>query len=365
MLVALGWWYLAPHATQDANFAQHGVSKKVDGVGTARRGNVPEVLKQEQAIKQDGVNEEISTPAGETQETPVLPPSNVAKQPGIIANLKTADKGVNAVNASGDNINQDKNNNATALLDQPKQLLLRTTNFNLNAKAADIRKKEIMIATVGATVNEYKKADDKGWLKKPMFAVTVLASSDVNGLSSFSMANTGQNVGLLFSTRFNKLSITTGAYYSYKPYTVPFAAYNPTTTYKFRNTPQSVTADCRMLDIPLNIDYQIFAKNNNAISIGTGISSFIMLKENYKYNYSNASAYGVSTYNVKDPDKYLFSSVNLQANYRRQINSKIGLNVMPYLKIPLNDIGYSKVKLQTMGVAVGLNWNINPLQKPK
>jgi hypothetical protein len=61
----------------------------------------------------------------------------------------------------------------------------------------------------------------------------------------------------------------------------------------------------------------------------------------------------------------MFSIMNLQATYERKINSNVGLSLQPYLKIPLSDIGYSKVKVQTFGVAVGLNWNINSLTKPK
>jgi hypothetical protein len=54
---------------------------------------------------------------------------------------------------------------------------------------------------------------------------------------------------------------------------------------------------------------------------------------------------------------------NLSATYQRQLNSKIALDVQPYLKLPLTDLGYGQVRLQTTGVAVGLTWNLNPLSK--
>jgi hypothetical protein len=119
-----------------------------------------------------------------------------------------------------------------------------------------------------------------------------------------------------------------------------------------------------MLDIPLNINYQLFNKNQNKISIGTGLSSYIMLKESYSYEYTNLYGSGSRNVNIESPGKYLFGIMNLQATYTRQVNAKVGVSVQPYLKLPLGEVGASAVKLQSAGVAVGLSWNINSLTKP-
>jgi hypothetical protein len=57
--------------------------------------------------------------------------------------------------------------------------------------------------------------------------------------------------------------------------------------------------------------------------------------------------------------------MNLQASYERKVAPNVGLSFTPYLKLPLSNIGYSQVKVQTFGVAVGLNWNINSITKPR
>ena len=89
-----------------------------------------------------------------------------------------------------------------------------------------------------------------------------------------------------------------------------------------------------------------------------------MMHESYEYNYADAANAGPEYFNVKNPDKYLFSILNLQATYQRQINSKVGISIQPYMKLPLSTIGASQVRLQTAGMAVGLNWNINSRTKP-
>ena len=114
-----------------------------------------------------------------------------------------------------------------------------------------------------------------------------------------------------------------------------------------------------MLDVPLNVGYQVYHKNKDMFMVGTGLSSYFMLQEAYSFSYANAGTTGPTNYTVPNPDKYLFKILNLNATYERQISSKAGVTVEPYLKMPLADIGYSQVKLQTAGVAVGLTWNLS------
>jgi len=199
---------------------------------------------------------------------------------------------------------------------------------------------------------------------RPQYTLSAFAASEANGVGTFQSTSAGTNVGLMFSAGVKRFTLSTGVNYSAKPYTLPFDQYH--TAYKFKNDPQYVTADCRVLDIPINVGYQLYNKSRNKISVGTGLSSYIMMHESYTYDYgSSSTVYGPSYYAVKGKGKYLFSIMNIQASYERQVNSKVGISLQPYLKVPLSNIGYSQVKVQTYGVAVGLNWNINSLTKPK
>ncbi|HEY2581174.1 MAG TPA: hypothetical protein VGI43_05190, partial [Mucilaginibacter sp.] len=199
---------------------------------------------------------------------------------------------------------------------------------------------------------------------RPQYALTFLAAPDINGVGSFQQAQVGTNLGLVFSAHMlKKLSISTGVIYSDKPYSIASEDYH--TPYHFPVSPQNISAVCHMLDIPLNVNYQLYDKHQNKIYVGTGLSSYIMLNENYKFNYAN-SYYAQalpSSYTVPHSDSYFFGVANLSATYQRQLNSKIALDVQPYLKLPLTDLGYGQVRLQTTGVAVGLTWNLNSLSK--
>jgi hypothetical protein len=198
---------------------------------------------------------------------------------------------------------------------------------------------------------------------RPQYAVSVLAAPDVNGVgSSFQQGKVGTNVGLMFSGNVTKkLTISTGALYSAKPYATAFNNYH--TSYQFSSDPENVLADCRMIDIPINVGYQLYNKHQNKISVGTGLSSYIMLHERYTFNYADPST-ASSSFVVPNSSNYFFGVLNLNATYDHQINSKVGIEIQPYVKLPLTNIGYSQVRLQTTGVAVGLRWNLNSLTKP-
>jgi hypothetical protein len=198
---------------------------------------------------------------------------------------------------------------------------------------------------------------------KPTLALSLVASPDINSVKGLSQNKVGTNAGLLLTIGVTrKWSISTGAIYADKPYVTNFANY--ATAYQFATNPQSVTASCTVLDIPLNIGYQVYSKGSNKFSVGTGLSSYIMLRENYTFNYAGAYPGGPATYNIRNRNQHIMGILNLNVTYQRAISSKLGLGVQPYYKLPLTGIGYGKVDLKSAGVAVGVTWNINPGTKP-
>ncbi len=204
-----------------------------------------------------------------------------------------------------------------------------------------------------ALFKDDKFDDSKKSNFKPALGLTILAGNDLNGVGSFQQSKIGTNIGLLFSAEFfSKIKIGTGVVYSIKPYVTNFENYH--TAYKFRTNPQTVTADCKMLDFPIDIDYKVFNNQKNTIYLGSGLTSYLMVHESYTYNY--ASTY-TSTYTVPKNNKYLFGVLNLSATYQRRIKPNFSISFQPYAKLPLSSVGYGQVKLFTAGAALLFNWN--------
>ncbi|MFI5161088.1 MAG: hypothetical protein ACHQHN_07415 [Sphingobacteriales bacterium] len=193
------------------------------------------------------------------------------------------------------------------------------------------------------------------------FAISALASSDLNGVSSFQGSRIGGNFGGLLSMTINKWTFTTGAMYSIKPYDESYANYH--TSYVFKTNPSNVGVNCRMIDIPFDVNYQVYRAHGNKITVGSGLSSYIILREDYTFNYTSAYAQGPAGYSVINKNRNILGILNLDATYEHQISSKFGIAFQPYVKLPFSNVGASQAKLQSTGVAVSLNWNLNPFKK--
>ncbi|MGQ8337765.1 hypothetical protein ACUNWD_14545 [Sunxiuqinia sp. A32] len=191
--------------------------------------------------------------------------------------------------------------------------------------------------------------------KNNQFAISLLAAPAYNGIDNLNNGSMGGDFGILVTMNLTKKwSVSTGAIYAKKIYETGLDSYNS----GYGSSNESVDADCRILDIPLNLNYAVWQKGNTIVSLGTGISSYMMLKEDYHL-------YNTDQYNSQSQDVHLvnenqhwFSVLNLQANIQQRLNTNLSISIQPYLKLPFNDIGYANVKLQSIGLALSANLNI-------
>ena len=182
--------------------------------------------------------------------------------------------------------------------------------------------------------------------------LSLLVAPSYNDVDNLSNGKLGSDVGILVSYGLTKKwSLSSGAVYAKKLYEASPTSYKLNTG---NYHPQKVNADCRVLDIPLNVNYTLISNRNMAFSFGTGISSYIMLKEDYSFVYSNYN----NNVEVVNQNRHWLAIFNLQANLERKLSSKISVSFQPYLKVPMKEIGYAKVKLQSFGLALGANWNL-------
>ncbi len=188
-------------------------------------------------------------------------------------------------------------------------------------------------------------------------ALTVLAAPAYNGVNNLNNAKIGGDFGVLFSVALgNRWRVSTGTIYGLKLYETDGDNYNPDTNGSYNNSPKSVYADCRVLDVPLNIDYKLLDFQKVTFSLGTGVSTYFMLSEKYSYQFE----YGPEQKNavsLKNNSIHWASVLNLQASLERQLSPQISVSLRPYLKVPFQDIGYGRVRLQSFGVALGTSFN--------
>jgi hypothetical protein len=84
-----------------------------------------------------------------------------------------------------------------------------------------------------------------------------------------------------------------------------------------------------------------------------------MLREDYRFSYVEQDPETAVAYHVVNENQHWLSVLNFQATFEQRLNSRVSIGLQPYMKIPLSNIGFAGVKLQSLGMAVILNWNFN------
>ncbi|RZK23041.1 MAG: hypothetical protein EOO43_08930 [Flavobacterium sp.] len=194
--------------------------------------------------------------------------------------------------------------------------------------------------------------------KRPDIVLGISMAPDLTTVQGSGSSNLSGGLGLEASVFLNKkLSITTGVTYAKKIYDSDFNLYNPDTDYSFRNDPTRVYANCDVLDIPLNVNYKVLENYKGSITISTGFSSYLMLKEKYSYSY-HPGIQGPTNYQVNNQNQHLMAIANIGVEFQHKINGKLSLSAKPFVKIPLTNIGYGNAKLSSMGISITANTNL-------
>jgi hypothetical protein len=159
----------------------------------------------------------------------------------------------------------------------------------------------------------------------------------------------------------NRLSVQAGIFSTKKLYEAGPGDYD---YYNLKIT--HVEADCRVLEIPLTVNYLLLSKGKNQLIVTAGFASLIMKKEVYHINFENpwgAPDYKKKTYQTNEFNP--FASMFLGAGYSYSITKNLSLNAGPYLKIPLYGVGEGKVKISSTGILFGLQYGFSTRRNNK
>jgi hypothetical protein len=166
--------------------------------------------------------------------------------------------------------------------------------------------------------------------------------------------NIGVTVGFRFSDRWQ---VNTGVLYAKKYYKTAGEDFKP--TYWPQNWEMLLTSgECSMLEIPLNIRYDISYNEKRRFFVSAGASAWLMDNENYICTYK----YGSNVYNypwLSDANaEYLVSSLNFSAGYERNIGNHFSIQAEPYLKLPVKKVGWGNINLGSYGMLFSVKYRL-------
>jgi hypothetical protein len=253
-----------------------------------------------------------------------------------------------ATNSSHDSLSSPTTNSAStdSLVNTPNTALKDSTVASSSTKP--VRKK------TGTTL-----MPEKG------FVFGLIAGPDVSKVNGTGTDERGFNTGILGGYRFNgRLSLISGVNYTHKYYTAKGADYKPAKgTWLDTVSLSKVVGECFMFEVPVNVRYDLLASKKNYAFASAGLSSYFMQQEDYDFHYTTNSGYYNSRYkSYKVSEQYWFSVLNLSVGYERMLTKRLSLQVEPYLKLPLNGIGFGNMDLSSYGVFFGVRYHAGTLK---
>ena len=207
------------------------------------------------------------------------------------------------------------------------------------------------------------KPDTKTGKKKPApnrFFVYGSVGGDLSFTKQAGDTRLLAGVGAGFTIR-DRITIRSGLFSGRKVYSAGPDEYDPPAIFwNYYPNLEKVDADCKIYELPLLVSFQFGRSPKQSWMATAGISTLFMKEEKYKFYYkpTPTSPTAMRQYTWKNEATHPFSVITISGGYKRNLGKRITVMAEPYLKVPLNGIGYGKVKLNSGGVMVSVG--INP-----
>lgn len=117
-------------------------------------------------------------------------------------------------------------------------------------------------------------------------------------------------------------------------------------------------AECVLLDIPLNLRYDLHVGGQSRLYVQAGLSSYIMLNEEYQFRYEGYPQDAPDRWSGRTGTTHWFSNAGLSVGYGWEVSPGWSLQVEPYIKVPLQGVGWGDVNLYSVGSRVSVNYAI-------
>lgn len=195
--------------------------------------------------------------------------------------------------------------------------------------------------------------------------------STVGALADFQ--NPGYKIGFQGEYNFNrKWGVSIGLIHSTVRYTAGPGEYSPSGTILDNGfNPQETRAECILLDIPVKLRYTLTHFNDSRLYTTAGLSTYIMLSEDYRFHYEQTPYTEPVNYNdeqendnhpyhwsARTGSRHWMSNVSLSLGYELDVHPRISVRAEPFINIPIQEVGWGNVKLYSIGSFFSVSYNL-------
>lgn len=120
---------------------------------------------------------------------------------------------------------------------------------------------------------------------------------------------------------------------------------------------KSVDANCLVYEIPFSIKYSFKPVGKINIFATSGLSSFIMKREDYVYYYNRNGQPYQRPMTYTGNSRFL-SNLTLSAGAEYPLTKKLSALAEPFISVPLAGVGDGEVKIHSVGANIGLKFSL-------
>ena len=200
-------------------------------------------------------------------------------------------------------------------------------------------------------VTELSIAENQKTRKSSGFIIGLGYSPDFSivGIGNYTAPGTRWKVYLEYNYK-NTIALSTGIEYVENKYKASGDEYHPPSQYWYYGIkPIQAYGECIMIDIPLNLRYQVYTRGRHQLFVSAGASTYLVLNEEYNFAYDQNDPNLPTYWSTDKMSVYPFSIVNASIGYEYHLPGRGSLQVEPYIKIPTTGVGWGNVDLYTFG----------------
>jgi len=268
---------------------------------------------------------------------------------------------------------QDRQEQKTAVIEKPAEQTEPTTSATLPS-VPDTKKETAPAGVTTDVAKEENKptaeaaqpvsvADDTKSEKalsshRRRFSITVIGGPGLSTVKFKKFSQVGFQAGILLGYDLSKrLTIEAGVMTDKKYYASDGEYLNTSKVYMPANSKIiAVDGNCRMLELPVNLQYAFSKNSKRSWFASAGLSSYLMKKEDYSYDYLYLTTGNVATYRKTylNQTKNWLSVLQFSVGHTSKLGRFADLRVEPYYALPLKGIGYGELPLSSIGIRFGI-----------
>ncbi|MCU0450390.1 MAG: hypothetical protein MUC97_11215 [Bernardetiaceae bacterium] len=199
----------------------------------------------------------------------------------------------------------------------------------------------------------------------PRFNLGLGISPDVSFVEMSALTRPGYKLALEAELRLaRRLSLASGVVYTQmryqtdpEDYRAPYYGFWPQGSKPWG----MASGDCQVIEVPINLRYALLAQPRQRFFVGAGVSSYFLLKEDYRFSMLNQTNQRQWNWHwgVENQNRHWFGILNLSAGYTRQLTGRWAVQAEPFIKLPLaNGVGAGQLGLRSTGVFFSLRYQL-------